>query len=480
LRRLFAAYNLLNRQIRMVKNAIQATLVDDGVVLTTSERNRLFRGRESASDVLAERHLAAPILTTVEIQVAQLCQTSELKERLATQITAASAPLATQIELLVTIPGIPALTAAAFLADVGDVTRFRSQRQMSAYLGLVPRCHESDGTSRPGHISRKSRKLTRTMLTQSIYQTIKGPPSWQRQYDELKERRGSGRAKIGMIRRLCGVMRRMLLEGEQFHWLKEELYQRKLRKYRAALENGQRTERCLTEDIVPNQTRQNSTAAGTVPETSGRITRNQHSACIGALSGGNDHARRSRRNWIGEEEEHGGESEGRGRSGHPQSRRPRAGHGSINAAHQMGHHLGASHDLDGSSPSYIMNAVISNTDPGQMSYSPASIAAMQAEIDWLAPLPTETAYPLAGAPIDKGVMLAWEDGLPGEQMEVQRSGLSVPLSCLDCDVTTPAGSRSYHIDTSVASGETYHCRLFTRTAAGEIAAVTREVSITVP
>lgn len=107
LRRLFTAYNLLNRQIRMVKNAIQATLLDDGVVLTTSEHDRRFRGRESASPFLAERHLAAPILATVEIQVAQLCQTSELKERLATQIMVAGAPLAKQIELIVTIPLYP-------------------------------------------------------------------------------------------------------------------------------------------------------------------------------------------------------------------------------------------------------------------------------------------------------------------------------------------------------------------------------------
>ena len=33
LRRLFATYNLLNRQIRMLKNAIQAMLTDDGAVL---------------------------------------------------------------------------------------------------------------------------------------------------------------------------------------------------------------------------------------------------------------------------------------------------------------------------------------------------------------------------------------------------------------------------------------------------------------
>ena len=34
-----------------------------------------------------------------------------------------------------------------------------------------------------------------------------------------------------MIRRLCGVMHRMLLQGEQFHWLKEELYRQKLVEY---------------------------------------------------------------------------------------------------------------------------------------------------------------------------------------------------------------------------------------------------------
>lgn len=119
----------------MVKNTIHATLLDDRVVLTTSECNRLFRGRESATDILSERHLAASILATVEIQVAQLCQTTELKDRLATQIMAASASLSTQMDLLVTIPGIIELNAAAFLADVGVVTRFRSQRQMSADLG---------------------------------------------------------------------------------------------------------------------------------------------------------------------------------------------------------------------------------------------------------------------------------------------------------------------------------------------------------
>ena len=240
LRRLFATYNLLNRQIRMLKNAIQAMLTDDGVVLTSTQLSGLFTGRESVADALSEYSILPTIVSAIEVQAALLQQVNESKAALAREIVVHSEPLAEQIELLVTIPGVTPLTAAAFLADIGDVRRFKSLRQMNAYLGLVPRCHDSGGKSRSGHISRESRKLTRTILTQSIYQAVKSTPSWQRDYDELKARRGAGRARIAMIRRLCGVMRRMLLNGEKYHWLKEDLYQRKLQQYRQTLENAKK------------------------------------------------------------------------------------------------------------------------------------------------------------------------------------------------------------------------------------------------
>jgi transposase len=150
------------------------------------------------------------------------------RQRVGRRIVKASAALNEQIQLLITIPGITPLSASALPADVRDVHRFPSLRRMNAYLGLVRCRHDSGGKSRPGHISRESRTVSRTILTQSIYQTIKGTPGWERNYEERKARRGSGRARIAMIRRLCGVMRRMLLQGEQFYWLKEELHRRKL------------------------------------------------------------------------------------------------------------------------------------------------------------------------------------------------------------------------------------------------------------
>ncbi len=72
------------------------------------------------------------------------------------------------VQFLITIKGITPFTALAFLTDVGDIERFKKQKKMNAYLGLVPKGRDSGGKNMSGHINRASRKLTRTILTQSI------------------------------------------------------------------------------------------------------------------------------------------------------------------------------------------------------------------------------------------------------------------------------------------------------------------------
>lgn len=94
---------------------------------------------------------------------------------------------------MTTIKGITPLTGLAFLADVGDLKRFKSLRKMNANLGLVPRVKERGGKSRPGgHINRESRKLTRTILTQRIHHVPNSSPypkrfCWSRRRSEAAE-----------------------------------------------------------------------------------------------------------------------------------------------------------------------------------------------------------------------------------------------------------------------------------------------------
>jgi transposase len=53
-----------------------------------------------------------------------------------------------QSELLDSIPGVGATTAAVILAEVADITQYRSARQVAAYAGLVPRERRSGSSVR--------------------------------------------------------------------------------------------------------------------------------------------------------------------------------------------------------------------------------------------------------------------------------------------------------------------------------------------
>ena len=106
---------------------------------------------------------------------------------------------------------------------------------MNAYLGLVPKMRESGEKSRSGHINRASRKLTKTFLTQSLVQIIDASAYFRDFYDALKLRRGAGRARIAQILQLCGIMRRMLLNKEEFRHIEKALYEKKRLKYEKEL-----------------------------------------------------------------------------------------------------------------------------------------------------------------------------------------------------------------------------------------------------
>lgn len=235
LRKLFSQYALLTKQITMHKNNIQAILAENGIVLPQAEKIRLLSPKYGLS-LLSELELSEASRISIQISLQVLWKIEEAKNRISNEIILTGDPVKEQVKLLITIKGISPLMALAFLADVGDIRRFKTSRKMNAYLGLVPKAKDSGGKNKPGHINRESRKLTRTILTQSLIHVTDASLHFRHYYDELKIRRGAGRARIALIRKLCGVMRRMLLNGEEFRHTKADLFKRKLREYEKSIE----------------------------------------------------------------------------------------------------------------------------------------------------------------------------------------------------------------------------------------------------
>lgn len=67
---------------------------------------------------------------------------------------AQNCPHAAVIAALQSLRGVELLTAATFVAELGDLTRFNTAQQLMAYAGLVPSEHSSGGSQRRGGITK--------------------------------------------------------------------------------------------------------------------------------------------------------------------------------------------------------------------------------------------------------------------------------------------------------------------------------------
>jgi ABC-type histidine transport system ATPase subunit len=75
----------------------------------------------------------------------------------------------------------------------------------------------------------RSRALARTLMTQAVPHLVDSSPVLGKWYRELVYRKGRGRARIAVIRRVLAVMRHMLLFSEPYLSLESRLCTEKLR-----------------------------------------------------------------------------------------------------------------------------------------------------------------------------------------------------------------------------------------------------------
>lgn len=230
LRRLFSQWQILNTQIRQLKAQVQGILLENGI----SERKlggRMVDKPELGLKLVSTLTLSSASVFSVTMSLKMLQALSDQKKALRRELYRTGQPLEEQVRLLIGVRGVTPLLALGFLSDIGDIHRFHNLRALLAYLGVVPTVRSSARTTHHGGINRCSRSLTRTLFSQAVLHLTDSSPLLKRFYRELVERKGFGRARIAVLRKIFGMMRRMLLSNTPYRWKEEQLYQEKLRDY---------------------------------------------------------------------------------------------------------------------------------------------------------------------------------------------------------------------------------------------------------
>lgn len=148
-------------------------------------------------------------LVTLDEQVASfdkkirtLCQQSEACQRVAQ------------------VGGVGPLIATAFVSSIGDAQCFRHGRQVSAWVGLVPRQCSTGGKALLLWISKRGDRYLRTLLIQGARTVVRAAQckrdSLSRWINALRARRGFNVAAVAVANKNVRVMWALLTRGQDY------------------------------------------------------------------------------------------------------------------------------------------------------------------------------------------------------------------------------------------------------------------------
>lgn len=208
-----------------VKNQVHAVLIRN---LKRPPVSDLFgvRGRTW----LAEEELAEDERETVNACLRQIDfldgEIAELETRLAEAVL-----LSADMRRLLTLPGVNSVTAAAFMAAVGNIERFPTARHLVSYLGLNPRVQQSgSGKAHHGRITKQGPSDARHVLVEAAWRAARETGPLRAFSGRVAAKRGSNVATVAVARKLTVIAWHMLVRGEEYAFARPSLVREKVRR----------------------------------------------------------------------------------------------------------------------------------------------------------------------------------------------------------------------------------------------------------
>ena len=213
-------HRLRQRQVQhstALANQIRSLGREYGVIFPTGIKSlikRLPEALEDGSNELSNvaRHALADQHQCLR-QVRQVIASFQIQIELLAQQQPAYA------ELLV-LPGIGPLSASAYLAAIGDGRQFQCGRQVSAWLGLVPRQFGTGGQIQLKGITKSGDRHLRTLMVHgaraAITRGLKNNPLLARWVQPIIDRQGFNKAVVALANKLTRIAWVVVTTGKPF------------------------------------------------------------------------------------------------------------------------------------------------------------------------------------------------------------------------------------------------------------------------
>jgi transposase len=230
LRALFSTYRLMKKQNAQLKNRIHSLLKERLYGFTQEE---IF-GKQSRGEI---RELCEDPLLKFQINLLldRLEQDEADVETLKERILVSAVPFMEQIDILTSMKGVSVFIAIAIIADIIEVNRFRNSKAFTSYLRSAPQAANSNTSTSVRGTNKKGRKLSSTLLTQSLNHILDASAKLRRWYMRLSEYKKAGLVRTGLRRRVLAEMYQMLKKGEYHYGREVEKHRAKMEQYRKLL-----------------------------------------------------------------------------------------------------------------------------------------------------------------------------------------------------------------------------------------------------
>ena len=207
--------HLFIRQQTSVINAIRAHLAEFGIVAPVGRK-----GVEQLLDVVANTEripeLARACVAALGAQLRTLkAQILEFDRQI--MIWHRSHETSKRLD---EIPGVGPALATALVASIADPKAFRSGRDFSAWIGLVPKQHSSGGKEKLGSISKQGDRYLRSLFTAGALAVIRYAKIYGTKHrpwlTALLARRPTKVAAIALANKLARMVWAMMTRGERY------------------------------------------------------------------------------------------------------------------------------------------------------------------------------------------------------------------------------------------------------------------------